>query len=325
MKSKLISLSMVIAIVMTMHASDYVMLNCLDTASLPVIPIKDYGGDRARSMLDYDAVWESSDHSAESEMASIEDVYRVTKRLYRTTHRHYVTFPVAYWSQTPQGDSLLVSGRVYLPKQRDLNGIIISNHFCTISDEEVPSNMLSLEGVFTMKGYAVIMPDYVGYGLSSDDRQANLYWHNAVQTSVDMLENMPTLLSYYGYSYPLDVVVMGYSQGGAVAFGVARMLEELGGEWTVRMLYIGVDPYNATGTYLYTAESDTTNTSLAIPLIAISLSETYDMEFLLEDFFFEPLLSNYPDWIVSAEGSIEHMNELQASNLLFMRYVYQEL
>ena len=325
MKSKLISLCMVICVVMTIHASDYVMLSPLDTALLPAIPIKDHGGDKARSTLEHDAVWVAPYHPIESETVSLEELYKVTKKLYRTTHRHYVTFPVAYWSQTPQGDSLLVSGRVYLPKQRNLNGIVISNHFCTTSDDEVPSNMLSLESIFTMKGYAVLMPDYAGYGLSRDERQPNLYWHNAVQTTVDMLDNMPALLSYYGYSYPLDVVVMGYSQGGAVAFGVARMLEERSNRWAVRSLYMGIDPYNATGTYLYTEESDSIESPLAIPLIVLSLSETYDMEFLLEDFFFEPLLSNYDDWIVSAEHSIVHMNELLASNLLFMRYVYQEL
>ena len=325
MKARLISICMVICVVMTMHASDYVMLSPLDTALLPAIPIKDYGGDKARSILEHDAVWVNHDYSTELETVSMEDLYKVTKKLYRTTHRHYVTFPVAYWSQTPQGDSLLVSGRVYLPKQRNLNGIVISNHFCTTSDDEVPSNMLSLESIFTMKGYAVIMPDYVGYGLSRDERPANLYWHNAVQTTVDMVDNMPALLSYYGYSYPLDVVVMGYSQGGAVAFGVARMLEERSNRWAVRSLYMGIDPYNATGTYLYTEESDSIESPLAIPLIVLSLSETSDMEFLLEDFFFEPLLFNYDDWIVSAEYSVAHMDELMASNLLFVRYVYQEL
>ena len=325
MKTKLISLGMVIGVVMAVQATDYVMLNPLDTAFLPTIPLKDYGGDKARNALENDALWHASDQSRDMETFSSDELHKVAKKLYRTTHRHYVTFPVAYWSKMPQGDSLLVSGRVYLPKERNLSGIIISNHFITISDEDVPSDMLAMESVFTMKGYAVIMPDYVGYGLSIGERQPDLDWHNAVQTAVDMLDNMSALLNYYGYSYPADVVVTGYSQGGAVALGVSRMLEERGGAWSVRMLYVGIDPYNATGTYLYSVDNEEQGDSVAIPLIITSLSDVYDLDFWLEDFFLEPLLSTYDEWIVSMEYTDEQMDELMASSMPFMKYVYQDL
>lgn len=325
MKTKLISLGMVIGVVMAVQATDYVMLNPLDTAFLPAIPLKDYGGDKARNALENDAIWHASNHPSDADNFALDDLYKVTKKLYRTTHRHYVTFPVAYWSQTPQGDSLLVSGRVYLPKERNLSGIIISNHFITTSDEDVPSDMLSMESIFTMKGYAVIMPDYVGYGLSRSERQSNLYWRNAAQTAVDMLDNISSLLDYYGYSYPDDVVITGYSQGGAVAFGVSRMLEDRGGKWTVRMLYMGIDPYNATGTYLYSMDTEEQGDGVAIPLIITSLSDVYDLDFWLEDFFLEPLLSTYDEWIVSMEYTDEQMDELMASSMPFMKYVYQDL
>jgi hypothetical protein len=39
------------------------------------------------------------------------------------------SFSCKYWSKTPQGDSLLVSGNIYLPRKRKLNGIIIANHY----------------------------------------------------------------------------------------------------------------------------------------------------------------------------------------------------
>ena len=185
--------------------------------------------------------------------------------------------------------------------------------------------MLAMESVFTMKGYAVIMPDYVGYGLSIGERQPDLDWHNAVQTAVDMLDNMSALLNYYGYSYPADVVVTGYSQGGAVALGVSRMLEEQGGAWSVRMLYVGIDPYNATGTYLYSADNEEQGESAAIPLIITTLSDEYGLEFWLEDFFLEPLLSIYDEWIVTTEYTDEQNKELMASSMPFVKYVYQDL
>jgi pimeloyl-ACP methyl ester carboxylesterase len=223
---------------------------------------------------------------------------------------------VAYWSQTPQGDSLLVSGRVYLPKQRYLNGIVIANHYTMTSDAEVPSNMLSMESVFAMKGYAVIMPDYVGYGLSRDEVHPYLHWRSAAQTAIDLLDCMPQLLDYYGYNYPIDVVVTGYSQGGAVALGVTRMIEERDSLWVVRKLYAGAGPYDPAATYLYCVERDTMGIPAAIPLIVMGLSDAYGLGFELEDFFLEPLLSHYDDWVLSKEYTVVQINEMMGSTVM---------
>ena len=299
-----------------LQANDYVMLTPLDTTALPAIPNKDCGGNIVRSALDGNAMWQHTLKQLQREHFSDESVYKLMVKLFRNTHKHYVTFPVAYWSSDPHGDSLLVSGRVYLPKRRYLNGIVIANHYTMTADWDVPSNMLSMESVFTMKGYAVIMPDYVGYGLSRDEVHPYLHWRNAAQTAVDLLNCMPELLDHYGYSYPIDVVVTGYSQGGAVALGVTRMLEELDETWIVRKLYAGAGPYDPAGTYLYSMERNEMGIPVAIPLIVMGMNDAYDLGFDLEDFFLEPLLSNYSEWILSKEYSISEINHLMGSIIM---------
>ena len=326
-KSPFFICAFVFCATIALQAQDYVMLSPLDTAALPVIPSKDCGGDMVRSALNGDVMWQNTKKQLQRQQFSDESVYKLMVKLYRFTHRHYVTFPVAYWSQTPQGDSLLVSGRVYLPKCRYLNGIVIANHYTITSDVEAPSNMLSMESVFAMKGYAVIMPDYVGYGLSRNEIHPYLHWRSAAQTAVDLLNCMPALLAHYGYSYPLDVVISGYSQGGAVALGVARMMEEIQSEsdtlksgnginWTIRKLYAGAGPYDPAATYLYSVERDTMGIPAAIPLIVMGLSDAYDMGFELEDFFLEPLLSHYEDWVLSKEYTVSQINQLMGSTVL---------
>ena len=292
------------------------MLSPLDTTVLPVIPAKDQGGNLVRQTLEKDAIWQSTQRQLARNHFSDESVYRTMVKMYRYTNKHYVTFPVAYWSTDPQGDSLLVSGRVYLPKQRYLNGIMIGCHYTMTSDIEAPSNMLSMESLFAMKGYAVIMPDYVGYGLSRDKVHPYLHWRSAAKTAVDLLNCMPELLEYYGYSYPIDVVVTGYSQGGAVALGVTRMLEELDSMWIVRKLYAGAGPYDPAGTYLYSMERNEMGIPAAIPLIVMGLSDAYDLEFELEDFFLEPLLSNYEEWVLSKEYTVGDINYLMGSTVM---------
>ena len=310
-----------------LQAGDYVMLSPLDTAMLPLIPTKDCGGKLVRNALDKDAIWQGTQRQLARHHFSDEIVYKTMVKMYRYTHKHYITFPVSYWSQTPQGDSLLVSGRIYLPKRRYLNGIVIANHYTMTSDAEVPSNMLSMESIFAMKGYAVIMPDYVGYGLSRHEVHPYLHWRNAAQTAVDLLNRMPALLDYYGYSYPNDVVVTGYSQGAAVALGVVRMLEEQGETtpWIVRKLYAGAGPYDPAATYLYSVERDTMGIPAAIPLIVMGLSDAYNLEFALEDFFLEPLLSNYDQWVLSKEYSVQQINQNMGSIVMSQLMTPQSL
>ncbi len=315
-KSTFLIFTFALCATIALQANDYVMLTPLDTTALPAIPNKDCGGNIVRSVLDGNAMWQHTLKQLQREHFSDESVYKLMVKLFRNTHKHYVTFPVAYWSSDPHGDSLLVSGRVYLPKRRYLNGIVIANHYTMTADWDVPSNMLSMESVFTMKGYAVIMPDYVGYGLSRDEVHPYLHWRNAAQTAVDLLNCMPELLDHYGYSYPIDVVVTGYSQGGAVALGVTRMLEELDETWIVRKLYAGAGPYDPAGTYLYSMERNEMGIPVAIPLIVMGMNDAYDLGFDLEDFFLEPLLSNYSEWILSKEYSISEINHLMGSIIM---------
>lgn len=291
----------------------YVMLSPLDTAALPQIPIKKTSGNFVSKTLDHDLTWSHTLHSLQNHDFSDKSIHRMMQKMHRYTHRHYVAIPCAYWSQSPNGDSLLVSGKVYLPKNRKLNGIIIANHHTITSDIEAPSSALSTESIFTMKGYAVIMPDYVGYGVSRNEVHPYLHWHSAARTAIDLLDCMPMLLGYYGYTYPTDIVVEGYSQGAAVALGVVRMIEENinAGDttWTIRKLYAGAGPYDPAATYIYSIEHDTMGIPAAIPLIVMGLDNAYNLGFEKEDFFLEPLLSHYEEWVLSKEFTVTEINE----------------
>lgn len=316
MKKIIIIVFLALSSICALQATEYVMLDNLDTVALPIIPTRDCGGSVVRSALNGKAMWHNSLKKLQRTDYADKTVYKLMYKLYRYTHKHYVAIPVAYWSQSPQGDSLMVSGRVYLPKNRNLKGIVVANHYTICSDVEAPSNMFSMESMFTMKGYAVIMPDYVGYGLSRDEIHPYLHWRSAAQTAVDMLDCMPALLDYYGYTYPTDVVVAGYSQGGAVALGVARMIEENNSSFTVRKLYAGAGPYDPAATYDYCVERDTMGIPAAIPMIVMGLNDAYDLGFTLDDFFQEPLLSNYNEWIASKQYTVMQINERMGSTCM---------
>ena len=298
-----------------MAAQDYILLSDLSTQELPKIAKKDHGGQLVRKVINGDQMWEHSHKQLVKTNFSSKVFIRMMKTLYRNTKTHMVGLRCAYWSQTPQGDSLLVSGKIYLPKNRQLKGILLANHYTIATDMEAPSNMFQADCIYAMKDYAVVMPDYVGYGLSREEIHPYLHWRSAAQTAIDLLNCMPALLDHYGYSYPTDITIVGYSQGAAVALGVARMIEEASATntpfpWTIRKLYAGAGPYDPAATYDYCVEHDSIGIPGAVPMIVMGMSDAYDLNFQLQDFFHEPLLSHYHEWVASKQytvGQIGHM------------------
>jgi pimeloyl-ACP methyl ester carboxylesterase len=295
-------------------AVDYIMFTPLDTTQLPIIKESRIGGGIVRTALAGNMMWKNTYANLVRNNFSAKSVKQLMDLLFNTTHRHMVSISCAYWSENVNGDSLLVSGKIYLPKNRNLRGIVVVNHYTITTNYEAPSNLFQMDCIYAMKDYAVVMPDYEGYGLSADEQHPYLHWRSAAKTAIDLLDCMPDILDYYGYTYPNDVVITGYSQGGAVALGVARMLEEEPSDrWTIRKLYAGAGPYDPAATYDYCVERDSMGIPGAIPMIVMGMSAAYDLNFQLEDFFLEPLLSNYDEWVVSKQYTVSQIGELMGS------------
>jgi hypothetical protein len=53
---------------------------------------------------------------------------------------------------------------------------------------------------------------------------------------------------------------------------------------------------------------------VAIPLIVLGLGDAYSLAWQPEDFFREPLLSNYQEWILSKQYGVAEINNRMGSN-----------
>ena len=62
-------------------------------------------------------------------------------------------------------DTIMLSGKVILPKGRRPKRLILVSHYTVCSNKEAPSNCFSLEGILAKSGYGLIIPDYLGYGV----------------------------------------------------------------------------------------------------------------------------------------------------------------
>jgi pimeloyl-ACP methyl ester carboxylesterase len=308
------------------HATTYTMLTPLDTANLPNISMSSVGDGMVRNYFSTDLLWKTSHKILLRNNFSASSVNRLLGALNKITNKHMVSISCTYWSKDSHGDSLLVSGKIYLPKERNLRGIIIANHYTIASDKEAPSNFYQMDCIFAMKGYAVIMPDYVGYGISRNHIHPYLHWRSAAQTAIDLLDCIPQLLDKYGYTYPTDIIVTGYSQGAAVALGVVRLIEEQiqnnlqqqSFNWSIRKLYAGAGPYDPAVTYKYCVEKDSMGIPGAIPMIIMGLSDAYELNLNLDDFLTDSLAPHCYEWIMSKELTVDQISLMMGANKMSM-------
>lgn len=196
-----------------------------------------------------------------------------------------------YRSVDQHGDSLTLSGKVTVPEQS--KGVILLPHYTIASNDEVPSNCNKGEQEYLRDDYVLVMPDYIGYGASRDRVHPYLHGELTARNCVDMLlavrdQNIDT------------ISIVGFSQGGATALWILKLLEE---EYSdrihVKACYAGSGPYDVAATYDVAVAENRVGMPMVIPMLVMGTSEAYDLHLKREDFLTPLMDSLYDDYIAS--------------------------
>lgn len=186
------------------------------------------------------------------------------------TYHSNVSFKVVtlnYTSIDGKGNPITLSGKLTLPQVLGsyitIEDIILHCHATNI---DMTGGGVSPATFKEMGAYsfAVIDPDYIGFGVTSNKPQTYLCQKLIARQCVDMelaaLEYMKQkgikLKAGYG------TYVLGYSQGGGNALAVGRHLQETehgktaNKDVNVKGLYCGAGPYNPVGTFEHWLKSD---------------------------------------------------------------------
>ena len=144
-------------------------------------------------------------------------------------------YKITYRSVDVKGRDAVLSGLVALPAQGAPNGLIVFNHGTMVSRKTVPSAYRGEKKAgetqhaliaFGSGGYAIAMPDYIGQG----DHRANAHPYPASLTNaragIDMIEVAREIARRNRVAVGDQLYVTGYSEGGGVAMGQTRLLEE---------------------------------------------------------------------------------------------------
>lgn len=208
-----------------------------------------------------------------------------------------------YYSIDLQGKEVRLSGAVFYPIRGRIHNVIICPHFTVAANYEVPSMTCPLEATLAALGYVVVMPDYIGYGASVDRVHPYLQQDLTAHNVADMaLAVRPFLANRRIMVESEEIIIVGYSQGGAAAMFTQRLMEtdiEYNGLFKIKKTYCGGGPYNVARTYEYCMVHDKTGIPYAVPLLIVGMAEGMEIPLDVASFFREPLKSHYEEWLKS--------------------------
>lgn len=198
------------------------------------------------------------------------------------------SFTVTYRTRY-KGQVIEASGLVFFPAGRtDPSPVLSLQHGTTFSKNDVPSTGGHMTGMelFAAAGFVTLMPDYIGYGMSSSVFHPYYDKEHAASTVMDMIAAVKELASQHRMKISNDVYLAGYSEGGYVTMATAEFIHNkrpegielkavaagAGGYDLVHMLNnIGASTYYAYPAYL--------------AFVLMSYNTTYDWNRTLDDFF----------------------------------------
>lgn len=225
---------------------------------------------------------------------------------------------LSYRSVDPQGKNIVASGIISYPKEGDIRGVVVGQHFTILSNSEAPSVCMFLpESLFSMLGYAVISTDYIGYGKTADLPHPYLHVESTGQLTVDMIFAAREYMASIGKSIDRPMYVVGYSQGGQAALAFQKVAEEkYSDKLSLIKVFAGGGPYDLTGTYDELIHTDYTGYPCSVPFISIGLDYGDNLNINFANIFKEPLLSNYQEWYNSKKYKSTEVNEFIGSNVI---------
>jgi hypothetical protein len=138
-------------------------------------------------------------------------------------------FRVTYWTvykrkPTKASGLFVVPQGILQPK-----GVMMYLHGTNNTRTLSPSQPNRADGdteaaVFGGSGYYVVLPDYIGQGVSQDVHPY-IITKPLVDDSIDMLKAVRKIVAYRGLGWSPNLFMMGFSQGGQVVAGIHRELD----------------------------------------------------------------------------------------------------
>ena len=211
---------------------------------------------------------------------------------------------ICYPSVDQDNRPVQLSGKLSVPQDQQPKGIILLPHFTIGSNKEAPSNRLTKDAQMLKDDYVLIMPDYLGYGISRERAHPYLHGELTARNTVDMYLYTRPILDSLALGIPTDsIYIVGYSQGGATALWTLRLIEEqYTGQIYVKHCFVGSAPCDVATTYDEAVLHNRASVPALIPLLTYGTNEAYRLNLAMEEILdFDRTLGDVLQW-AAADG-----------------------
>ena len=221
-----------------------------------------------------------------------------------------------YLSEDPQGKPVELSALLYIPDAalngtKALTGISLTSHGTIASNSECPTMKAQFEGVLAWRNYAIVMPDYYGFGASADRPQAFLDPKTTARGNIDAYLAARQLLEDRNVVLPSRLFSFGYSQGGFNSMANLKYVSEHPElHISFEKVMCGGSPFDLELTWNAYTGGTFRNAIAFVPLSVVSINETQHLGIPYDNLFKGELLHNWRNWILSKEYTLTALNGL---------------
>ena len=216
-----------------------------------------------------------------------------------------------YPSVDIDGNPITLSGKVILPAKGPVKRYILVSHYTIASNREAPSNIFSLEGLLVKLGYALIIPDYIGYGVTADLVHPYLVMDVTARNVLDMYKAVVPFMKAAGREPEHDdIYLMGYSQGGATTMAIQHMIEHHEEPIKIRRVFAGGGPYDIKYTYDQFVETNFASYPCAVPIMMQGMVVGNKLNLDMRTMMASNIYENLDEWVNSKRYTTSQINAL---------------
>jgi pimeloyl-ACP methyl ester carboxylesterase len=213
--------------------------------------------------------------------------------------RYDITLYSITYRTTFLGQEITASGLVTFPETSDPVPLMSFQHGTISRNSEAPTEDITTYGLLSGiagAGFIFLVPDFIGFGSSKEIVHPYYHVPSTARSITDMLLASRELADDLGYHFSGEVFLAGYSEGGFATMAAHKYMEDNpmnGFELIASAPASG--GYDLKGMQEYFFMLETYNEPYYLAYVALSYSNVYGWDNVLDDMFNEPYATRIPD------------------------------